>query len=153
MYPSPPKINNSMLLAKSMWLWLPMAILVALWAPQMPKSLFICLFFTDRADVRGQNSAKNSVFSPSRCSRCLISSYYIMDKLNRLSVAIVGNVAELGEMGVFCLENTKSKIWLLGFSVTAQTYGHPECTRGHLGQITPCCSQNRCGCGCPWPSW
>jgi len=99
-----------MLLAKSMWLWLPMAILVANWAPQMPKSLFLRLFFTERAGVRGYNSAQSSVFSPSRYPRCLVSMSRIITALGRLSVAIIGDVAELGEMGVFCLENTKSKI-------------------------------------------
>jgi hypothetical protein len=79
--------------------------MVALWAPQMLKSLFPRYFFTDRAGVRGHYSIQNRGFPPDGCYRCEFSTLCTISALGLLSVANVGYIAKLGEMGVFFLGN------------------------------------------------
>ena len=53
---------------------------------------------------------KAALFSPNGCSKCQFSTCRILAALSRLSLANVGHVAKLGQIGGFCLGNQKQNL-------------------------------------------
>jgi hypothetical protein len=71
---------------------------------------FFAFFSPIKLAFEATTPPKAAFFSPNWCSRCGFSSCNILAALRRLSVAIVGHVAKLGEMGVFCLKNQNQNL-------------------------------------------